>query len=431
MGNSSILELLISQKGTTDAASLRRMRSLAACSLFVFVVSVFWLFIWSFRPDVLRGVFLPYILVIALSSLLSVLLMVTGRHRTGLGVFLVSCMFVIHMRPWLGMSPDRVVPTMAFVSIVVSAGALVLPFRYAVGFSVINLLLMAPPLILLPIYRGPGAQGIVAFNIIQTLFLLMAARISDIERELASHASALEAASDLAARVAHNLNSPLAAVHASLSLLEEDIDSVNSSTEYNFPDKNSRENNSSGGNKEVLRAMSQSIERSLLISKGLHFFVKKSGTSLTQSINLIFICEQVKICCRNMFGDKRCTINIASSGSVAEAWAHSERLIHAVSTLIAGIVKEARPGVVVQIGIELREKESSIDVLLTSEFPGFQESNLSLSQQMLPFKVAPEDTENLELRMSKALLEQAGATFSFYISGRNVTFISSLQKKRE
>ena len=404
-------------KSVTDPPEAMRMRAMATGTLFIAITCISMCSLTFFGGMVVSAIVTKMFISLAAICFLVYGLLRTKFRKYGIWIFLVCTSAIVQVRPFLTtMPPERLIYGLNFISVISTAGVLVLGFRSAMKYMILNLVLMLSAFVIRSDIHTAVGYLTVLYLVIQCIFIALLAYIGSIEREIASQVSANNAVTQIVAGVAHGVNSPLAALKTMVIRLERKL---NSGTETSLADIQG-----------MVSKVNRTIDRTLIISKGLQNYVEPSASdSDNLSFSLGEACMDAVRLCQYAFSMERLTLNFdQDKHKNVFVKGNRDRFVHAFENLLSSSFKMLATADSGCVSIEIREAGDKVILALGDS----SDSDMKLIHLMvhdpLMNLTAIQAGGDLEIRMAPRLFERCGLPLEVGTDKTCDKFIVTFQK---
>ena len=395
---SKLWALIAPHASVQDAAKRRRLRALAAVSLFLAVAGTTLYLVAVPTGNISTPAVAKSLLA---ASVLFILIWGLSRskfHKYGVVLFFVTLMMLIHLRPLSpAISTERLIFGLVFIAVVQTACALIFTFKTATRLMMLNIALMISGFYLRPDMASPIGYLMVTYIMIQSIFIAILSKVSQVERDISSMVSAQNAVVEVFSSLAHGINSPLAAAQLMLSRAER-------KGRDGTLDQNSLV--------QLIIKSNRSLDRTAIISKGLQYYVEQPVTTgLTAGPIDEIILEAINYC-THAFSDPRIQITTDfSSIKGLRVPGDFSRLSHAFTNVLSSSFKDIAAAAGGQITITSKIVETYIHIEINdSSFSPTRHASQA------PASLSPVASDSvgkdLEIKLARQLFEGCRAEIS-------------------
>ena len=397
---SVLLEMTKPHATVTDHGEARRMRALAAVSLFLALSTCLnaLAYVWTQTPgnEPVRN-------QLALSSALffSTYVLLRTKWRF-VGIYLCFATLILLVQGRVldpNVPPESLMLGLIFACVIQTAGVLVFSFRSGIMFSIVNYLLVILTFVLRPDIRTPNGIIIAFFVLSQSVFTVLLSGITNIEREIASKISAMMAVSEIVAGIAHNLNSPLSAAKMMINRLHRILESRNPAQMDHAIDLSAK--------------FGSKVGAALSISKSLQYFVERKPDLHSEGkFELVQICKDAIARSKELFHFDEIEVKFDPTKLIhLQVIGNPDRFTHALENIISGSAKllpSSAPGF---IAVDIEDQPYAVVVKIGDS----ADMDLKFMKQLVndEFSSSSQDKKGdyLEVRLAKPLFEKCGAMF--------------------
>ena len=390
--------LIAPHETVTDPAKRRRLRALSAVSLFLAFAgtSLYLIAVPSGNistPTVAKSLLAASVIFILIWGLSR-----SKLHKYGVALFFVTLMMLIHLRPLSpSISTERLVFGLVFIAVIQTACAIIFTFKTAIMMMSLNVILMFFGILLRPDVASPVGYLMITYVMIQSIFIGILAKISQVERDIAAKASAQSAVVGVFSGIAHGINSPLAAAQLMLSRAERKGNDGTLDAKGLLP---------------LIVKSNRSLDRAAIISKGLQYYVEEPVSIELSAGPLDEIISESVNYCQQAFLDPRIKITTdLKSITGSRVPGDFARLVHAFTSVLSSSYKD----LAVAVGGEI-----TIKTKITGHFIYIEisDSAFTPATQIRPLTTSPSensgdsDVNGLDIKLARQLFAGCHAEIS-------------------